>query len=213
MPDFTFTYDQRLRSGAGGYRGANGRIITSAAVRAELDIAIDRSQLDTRQLSLSLQQGKIDLAEWQLAMRRTIKNAHITAAVSQRGGWDQMTQSDWGRVGQRIRAQYQYLDNFAQQIADGLPLDGRFLFRAQMYDEAAIETYGLFERAAMGAAGYDEEQNVLEDGANHCPGCLDETAKGRVKIGQLVPVGRRTCLSRCRCRIIYFNSVTGDVQQ
>jgi hypothetical protein len=210
VPDFTFTYDQRLRSGAGGYRGASGRIITSAAVRAELDAAIDAAMLDTRSLSLSLQQGQISLKDWQLSMRRRIKDVHITSAVSQRGGWDQMTQADWGRVGQRIRAQYQFLDNFAQQIADGLPLDGRFLVRSQMYDEAAISTYDRFERNAMKNAGWDGEENILEPGVKHCPGCLEEAAKGIVPIGELTPIGERTCLTRDRCTIKYHNSITGE---
>jgi len=213
MPDFTFTFDQRLRSGAGGYRGPRGRIISSAQVRAELDAAIDASQLNTRGLSSSLQNGTIDLKEWQLSMRRRIKNTHINAAVAQRGGWAQMTQSDWGFVGNRIRRQYEFLDNFAQQIADGLPLDGRFLFRSQMYDESAIGTYDRFERNAMRNAGFDEERNILEPGANHCPQCPTESARGWVSIGDLTPIGERICLTRDRCQVEYRNSETGEEAQ
>lgn len=211
MPDFTFTYDQRLRSGAGGYRDTKtGRVITSTSVRAELDATLDTGMLDTRGLSLSLQQGTIDLKEWQVAMRRRIKDVHITAAVSQRGGWEQMTQSDWGRVGQRIQIQNQFLDKFANDIANGMPLDGRFLVRSQMYDEAAISTYDRFERNAMRIAGFDEEHSTLEPGVKHCPGCLDEAARGWVPIGELVPIGERTCLTRDRCTMHYRNSETGE---
>lgn len=213
MPDFTFTFDQRLRSGAGGYRdNATGRTITSAAVRAELDAAIDRSMLDTRQLSLSLQQGQIDLKEWQLAMRRRIKDVHITAAVSQRGGWERMTQVDWGRVGQLIRVQYEYLDKFAIEIASGTqPLDGRFLFRSQMYDEAAIRTHEIFGRYLARNAGYDEERSILDPGAKHCAQCVDEANRGWVPIGTLVPLGERTCLTRDRCTMQYRNSTTEEI--
>ena len=213
MP-FSFTFDQRIRSGAGGYRDSKtGRIISSASVRAELDAAIDAAMLDTRNLSLSLQQGQIDLKEWQIAMRRRVKDVNITAAVAQRGGWEQMTQADWGRVGQRIKTQYEFLDNFANDIATGKQsLDGRFLVRSQMYDEAAISTYDRFERNAMKNAGYDEERNVLEPGVEHCPGCLAEADKGWASIGELVPIGERTCLTRDRCTIEYRNSETGDTQ-
>lgn len=210
MPDFTFTFDQRLRSGAGGYRGAGGRIISSAQVRDELDAAINASQLNTRDLSLSLQNGTIDLKEWQLAMRRRLKDVHINAAVAQRGGWAQMTQSDWGFVGNRLRIQYRFLDGFAQQIADGLPLDGRFLVRSQMYDESAVGMYSRFERNAMRNAGFDEERNTLEPGANHCPQCPEESARGWVAIGELTPIGNRICLTRDRCTMEYRNSETGE---
>jgi hypothetical protein len=40
---------------------------------------------------------------------------------------------------------------------------------------------------------------------------LAETARGRVPIGELVPIGQRPCLSNDRCRIRYSNSVTGEV--
>ena len=167
--------------------------------------------LDTRGTSLSLQQGQINVKEWQIAMRRRIKDTHITAAVSQRGGWEQMTQSDWGRVGQRIQIQNRFLDNFANDIATGKqPMDGRFLVRSQMYDEAAISTYDRFERNAMRIAGYDEERSTLEPGVKHCPGCLDEAARGWVPIGELVPIGERTCLTRDRCTMHYRNSETGE---
>ncbi len=211
MPRFTFTFDKRGRGGAGAYRDkSTGRFISSKSVRMELDAAVDASAIDTRTLSLSLQRGELDVKEWQLAMRQRVKDVHINAAVTQRGGWDQMTPADWGRVGQRIRNQYEYLDNFAAQIANGTqPLDGRFLVRSQMYDEAAISTYDRFERNAMRNAGFIEERNVLEPGIKHCGGCLTEDAKGWVPIGSLLPVGERQCLSRCRCTIEYRNSDGG----
>lgn len=212
MPDFTF--DQRLNNGVGAYRGANGRIISQAQVREALDGYVDASQNVSRDLGILLRDGNISLADWQLQMRAHIKDVHLAAAAAQRGGWQNMTQADFGRVGQRIREQYRYLDNFAKQIADGTqPLDGRFLVRSQMYTDAAVATYDRFETNAFNNAGFDEERSILEPGARHCGECESEAARGWQPLGSIKPIGERTCLTRCRCTKEYRNSLTGETVQ
>lgn len=212
MPDFTF--DQRLNNGVGAYRGSNGRIISQVQVREALDGYVDNSQNVSRDLGGLLREGQISLADWQLQMRAHIKDVHLTAAAAQRGGWDNMTQADFGRVGQRIRVQYEYLDNFAKQIADGTqPLDGRFLVRSQMYTDASVATYDRFEVNAFNTAGFDEERSILEPGARHCGLCESEAARGWQPIGSIIPIGERTCLTRCRCTKEYRNSITEETIQ
>lgn len=210
MPDFT--YDQRLNNGVGAYRAPNGRIISQAQVREALDSYVDNSQNVSRDLGMLLRDQQISLADWQMQMRAHIKDVHLTAAAAQRGGWDNMTQADFGRVGQRIRVQYEFLDNFATEIAEGTqPLDGRFLVRSQMYSEASIATFDRFQTNAFNVAGFDEEASFLDPGARHCNECVTEAARGWVPIGSLVPIGERTCLTRDRCTKQYRNSVTGEV--
>ena len=210
MPEFT--YDQRLNNGIGAYRGTNGRIISQTQVREALDAYVDNSENVSRDLAMLLREGQISLADWQLQMRSHIKDVHLSAAAAQRGGWDNMTQADFGRVGQRIRTQYEFLDNFAQQIADGTqPLDGRFLVRAQMYTDASIATFDRFQVNAFNVAGFDEERSILEPGAQHCSECESEAARGWQPIGTIKPIGERICLTRCRCTKEYRNSTTGDI--
>jgi len=211
VPDFVYQWDQRMRQGAGAYRNTAGRVVSNQQARVALDAYIDTSANGTRLLSESLRAGRISLADWQLSMREMIRVEHINSASAASGGYGQLTQSDFGRIGNIVKEQYKYLDNFAKEIADGTqPLDGRFLYRSQMYNEAAIGTYDRFQTADMAIAGYDEESNVLEQSAKHCNGCLTEDARGWVPIGQLVPIGSRTCLTRCRCTKLYRNSKTGD---
>lgn len=45
------------------------------------------------------------------------------------------------------------------------------------------------------------ERNILGPNENHCPRCLEATALGWVIPGILLPVGRRWCKHKCRCRI------------
>lgn len=212
MPDFV--YDQRLNNGVGAYRAPNGRIMSQANVREALDGYVDASQNVSRDFGLLLRDGNISLADWQMQMRAHIKDVHLAAAAAQRGGWDNMTQADFGRVGQRIRFQYERLDNFAKQIADGTqPLNGTFLVRANMYTEASIATFDRFQTNAFAVVGYDEEASFLEPGVKHCGLCESEAARGFVSIGTLIPIGERTCLTRDRCTKKFRNSLTGEIVQ
>ena len=209
----SYTYDPRLRGGAGGYRDdSNGRIVPLAEARDALDRTLQNAEDPIRALFEQIRERRISLADWQLQMRELTKNAHISAAVTARGGFDQMSQADWGRVVQRIRNQYEFLDNFAQQIASGQqPLDGRTLLRMQMYQDSAIETYLIFENRQMTNAGFNEERSVLDSKAQHCGDCPTEAAKGWVPIGTLIPIGQRQCLTRCRCTMEYRNTALGVV--
>lgn len=209
-PDFI--WDQRLNNGAGAYRSkVTGRILPNARVRSVLDAYVDNSGDVSNRLGTLLRERTISLKDWQLQMRAHIKETHINAAVSAKGGYAQMTQSDWGRVGQIIRKQYQYLDRFAEQIADGKQaLDGRFMVRSNMYTEAGVATHEVIRKREMINAGYDEERNMLDPGAEHCGDCLAEAARGWVTIDTLSPIGSRQCLTRDRCTVIYRSTVTGD---
>lgn len=150
-----------------------------------------------------LQSGRISVADWRERMAAHIKATHLYSAALPRGGWAQLTAADFGRVGRLVRIQYEYLNNFATQLAAGLPTDGRFLARARMYQNAAREVYHVAERVEMkDVQGLEEERNILAQ-ADHCDVCLEETAKGWVPIGSLRPIGRRTCLTNCLCRIRY----------
>ena len=46
--------------------------------------------------------GQIDLATWQQRVARELKDGHRIALVIGRGGVDNVTFSDWGRMGSRL---------------------------------------------------------------------------------------------------------------
>lgn len=194
----------RFNERAYRYIDDRGRFVSGATVRAELDKTLAASQKSMRTMSGQLQTGKISLADWQTGMMREIKNTHLTSAALAKGGWAQMTPADYGRVGAEVGKQYAYLDNFAQQIASGdQRLDGVFMRRADMYFEAGRGTYHEVERSEQGLRGMTEERSILDPTARHCDGCLAEERRGWVPIGNLVRIGARDCLTRCRCRIEY----------
>lgn len=191
-------------SRAGRYRDPlTGRYISRDAVRLMLDQAIAKSQARLQTVSDEFRRGALSLDEWQLVMREEIKRTHLAAEMLVQGGQAQMTPADFGRVGQRVRTQYDYLRNFAQSLKDGIVrTDGTFLNRAKMYANSARVAFHESLGDQLAGLGYSEERNLLAT-AEHCGGCLTETARGWVPIGTLIPVGERDCLANDRCQIDY----------
>lgn len=161
--------------------------------------------MNLQQLSRQLQNGDITLAEWQAAMRDYLRAEYITAMELAKGGRGNITQSDWGFVGSELKKQYQYLDGFANDIANNPDkwLNGNSLFeRMRLYSDSAYTSLADMIQREMLAAGFTEEINELGD-ADHCEECLQETAKGWSPIGSLIPIGDRICIVKCKCSMKY----------
>lgn len=208
-----YTYDPKT----GRYRGAAGRFVRGAQVKDYTLAVFDRAAGNARVLAQQLQRGEISLAEWQLAMRDEVKRTTLTAAAAANGGWSNLSPADYGRVGRWLaqgprggRGQYAYLADFARQIGEGLPLDGRFVRRAEMYARQANAFYERERARAREIMGYDEIRN-LRHSRDSCAGCVSETAKGWQKVTGYRYPGSRDCLSSCRCSSQMRNSLTGDV--
>ena len=74
-------------------------------------------------LAERLDSGNLTTAQWQDRMRKEIKDIHRTQYIIGRGGREQMTQRDYGRLGADLRwMQYKKLDGFALDIANGKTL-------------------------------------------------------------------------------------------
>lgn len=190
---------------AGRYINLNtGRFVPFPVVRDALETVIDAAADNMHTLTQSLIDGNIQLAEWQMGMMEQIKLAHTASAAASRGGWAQMSQADWGAAGRMIRDQYDYLRNFANQIANGEQLlNGTALVRSDLYGAAARGTFEQMRRRYERLMnGMEEEKRVLGD-ADHCPGCLTQAGMGWQPIGTLDPIGAEECVTRCHCRFIY----------
>lgn len=191
----------RWSAKAGQYIRPNGRFVPRTEVRRAIDKALDAEKARALDLANRLRAGTISLERWRSEMRDMIKTVHLYSASAASGGWAQLSAADFGRIGQIVRGEYAYLEKFARGIARGkVPLDGNFLNRAKMYAEAGRDSYHQTERASARRAGKREERNILHP-ADHCGGCLAASAEGWVKIGKLVPIGRRDCRRKCRCSL------------
>lgn len=182
---------------------ASKRFVSRDQVRAALDIALDRSKNEVARLSRELVNGRIGLADWQLNLSRELKNMHLASASLAKGGWAQMTQSDFGRTGQIVRQEYGHLARFAQDIKEGRQLlDGSLLRRANMYALSPTGTYEEVARRNMLSSGKLEEKRVL-GGADHCADCVRLADGEWHPIGSLPRIGQSVCMTNCRCRFVY----------
>lgn len=214
----SYRWDQRLNHGRGGYRSAaSGRVVAWNTVRESLDRTIANAEANTRSLCADLREGRISLAEWQLRMRDETRSAHVASYVLQRGGWQQMSQADYGRVGRELRDQYKYLNRFAQEIKSGKQrLDGTLQNRALLYIRAGRHTFHKAETKTALLLGFDQERYVLHP-ADHCRshrkhmGCVERAAASWQPIGLLPDIGECTCHSNDRCTKVFRDSRTRRV--
>ncbi len=218
LPYTSYTWDAT----AGRYRDRpSGRFVSWTTVREGLLRGQEDAARDVRALTQRLRDGEITLREWQRGMAAEIRATHLTHAAIAAGGFDRMTQADYGRVGGQVRAELVYLRARALRIADGRQaLDGTILRIAESYVQAGRNTYFRARRAEALKLGYDEELNVLHareschnDPTTERVGCAEQTALGWVPIGTLVPIGARTCLRSCLCTVTFKRSRDGATME
>jgi hypothetical protein len=127
---------------------------------------------DLDRLAQSLYSGRITLGMWEEDMRTRLR-IHLTgAAMIGKGDHENMTHSDWGRVGAHLKKQYQWLHGFSQAIYDN---------RETISEEAIRARSHLYADAANTVAT-DIQAGDLRDQLPYLPGD-----------------GSTECLNRCGC--------------
>lgn len=199
MPE---TSRYRWNQVAGRYISSDGRFVPFVEIRRYLDVTLDSYEARILSLAASMQSRGIGVAEWQVAMRDALKDIHLVSSALARGGWAQMSQADYDKVAQKLQFQYEKLERFARQIENGLPLDGRFRRRHELYAQSGRATYHESLREEMAVRGMTEERSILAQ-SDHCSECVSEANRGWVPIGELVTIGERICKSNCRCLVSF----------
>jgi hypothetical protein len=199
LPPRRFVYNEKAMR----FQDARTKQFASEAkLRDEFDAFAKAVDERIGALTKDLYQGGIRVEAWQTQVSDLIRTLHVSAAALGAGGWNRMTPTVRGRVGQRLRFQYERLEDFAKGIADRSVSEPQALARGSMYANAGYSSWQEEVRAQAIIAGKRQERNVL-GAAEHCSQCVEETNKGWVKIGTLVKIGARICLSNCRCRYLF----------
>jgi hypothetical protein len=189
---------------SGRYRDTStGRFVASSTVRRELDRYLDTAD-PAKALAEALRGRQVSLADWEVGMRRVVKNTHLNAIALERGGWANMTPADYGRAGQIIREQYGYLKGFAADIASGKQrLDGTLGTRAKLYSQAARTS--LYKSKAANMSGGVTHQRSIRSARDSCRQCLDLDRKVfRIDDTSFPLPGQRICRANCQCHLEYL---------
>lgn len=199
--DAEWTYDANL----GRYRRPSGQFMSQKAVMALVDGRIDKLGQNLRRFTQMLADGNITIDQWQGSVREAIKAAHIQATVLGHGGKDGMGSAEYGRIGQRLRAEYTYLQGFASDILAGRVSPAMALSRIGLYAQAVRSSYWQGVEFRQQKQGYGMMRRVLDAQAAHCESCLFYAARGVVPTGSLPLPGQRCeCRSNCKCQVQYF---------
>lgn len=189
---------------AGRYRDPKtGRFVSLKQVREAIDKALERAELEGRQLALRYRDGTISLIAWELGMRQLAKDVTLYSAAAAKGGWAQLSPNDLNNIGSHLKDQFEFLREFGKQLSTGKQaLDGRFLQRADMYIRDGRALYHMIELEEHAVRGFKQYRNVLHSN-DRCDGCIRETGRGFVPLGELVPIGSRDCRGNDKCSYQY----------
>jgi len=199
--DAAWSYDTRT----GRYRDEKGRFLSQQSVEAIVDGRINKLDTTLRRITKMMADGNITLEQWQGSVREAIKAVHIQAAIIGHGGKDSMGSAEYGRVGQKLRAEYAYLQGFASDILAGRVSPAMAVARISLYAQSVRASYWQGLELRKQAEGYGLMRRILDPQAQHCEDCPGFAALGLVPIGTLPMPGQRcACRARCRCRVEYF---------
>jgi len=190
---------------SGRYRGENGRFLGRKAVEALIDGRVGKLSTQLKDYTRRLSDGSITIDQWQGSVREAIKMAHIQASVLGQGGRDAMSASDYGRVGQKLRQEYRYLERFVRDMLNGAVSSAHALNRIGLYAESVRSSWWEGVEVRQRSQGYSLMRRKLDPQAQHCQNCIQYAARGIVPIGSIPLPGQRcACRVRCRCTVEYL---------
>ena len=206
--DAEWSYDRKL----GRYRDERGKFLSQAAVEKLVDGRINKLETQLKRFTRMLSNGDITLDQWQGSVREAIKAAHIQATIIGHGGRSGMGSAEYGRIGQRLRMEYSYLQGFAGDLLRGTISAPMALARIGLYAASVRGSYWLGAELRQQEQGYSLMRRILDAQAQHCADCPAFAARGIVPIGSVpLPGERCACGARCRCRVEYFRQQAATV--
>lgn len=199
----------RYNTVAGRYVNSRGQFISDSDVRKIIDADIEATKGRMRALAVDLRARKIDLETFRGGMASELKNLHLANSAVGVGGIHNMGPEEYGRAGQRLREQYDYLNNFTKELSDNpdliterVPGKMDLLERTELYAESGRNTYERQRHAEMKQLGYTHEKSV-RGSTDSCSECIAAEAAGKVPIGTLPMPGDRICGPACKCELEY----------
>ncbi len=184
---------------------ATGRAVPASAIKQAVSQAIEGWRKSMQSTTSAMLSGNVELGVWQAQMSQQLKQVHTAGMILGKGGIGQVTREDALWLEGEMRWQNERLQRFAIQVKRGdraaaseLTVNGR----VGMYADAGRGTYEAMKKVAHEDAGFDEERRVLGQ-AEHCPGCVEEAAKGWSPLGSLLEIGDAECIVNCKCHFEY----------
>jgi len=188
--------------------------VSRLAVRGEINKLSDHVAEEAARLAKSYKNGSLTLLEFETEMRSLLKSAHIIAASVGKGGRDRMLQSDWGRVGAKIKWQNGYLSKFARKIERGTVSDIATVSRARSYASSIYISFAnTFQESQTEfvAEGKNPAMvRLITNSAEGCQECADDEAEGWMSVDDMKELGSRLCGDFCKCDLEFSDENSTD---
>lgn len=108
------TWNSTLRR----YEDANGKPIDSAQIRQWVDEFISNSQAEIDNQSNQLLDGAITIAAFFAFLTGLLTSMHIASSLIAYGGENEMNNTRWGRVDEKVSSELAYLATFQEQVEE-----------------------------------------------------------------------------------------------
>lgn len=204
MPDILPGY--RFNTRAGRYVSqATGRFVSRQSIVNLLDSHVNGAEERLTRLVTAYSEGNVSSSVFAEQMRTELKRIHLQARALGAGGWDRMTQADYGSVGGRLRGDYMRIEQLARDIANEDATLPQALNRVRGYvGNARTGYWEAQENRLQPRAGNVMLARRVLGNAEHCGDCIDYYSQGWQLVGVLpMPGTDSECGTFCRCNMRY----------
>lgn len=191
-----FEYSQ----GTSRYRDqSTGRFVARADIMDLLETQTGGLERRLGGLTQAMHEGSLAPGYWADQVRTELRRAHLQERALGAGGWDRLTQSDFGATGRKLRDDYARIVNLAQGIQDGTVSLPQAMTRIQGYaGNARLEFYEAQRQQVQVTLG--ETLLMIRDlgASEHCQDCIGYYAQGWA-YSLPNPCEGSQCGTHCRC--------------
>jgi len=210
LPGYTYNPDTQR------YRNLNtGRFVARREITNLLDAQVSSAESRLHELATAYHEGRIAPSVWVEQMRTEVRRLEIQQISLAKGGFDQLSQRDFGRAGASLREQYARIIGTAQDVQDGKVTLPQLLNRIDGYVGEGRKLYYQTQRDNAGTGDADMTtiaRRRLDPAAAHCPQCPEYYDRGWVMAGEVVAPGESCqCGSHCRCSVDYRDVPTSEL--
>ncbi len=187
---------------------SNGKYISRRETREKIDKLLDFVKKEAARIGRRFNEGKINAAEFNVAMRELLKAGHIVSSTVGRGGREMMQAVDWGRVGAKLQWQYGFLDKLTRKLESGATVNAEG--RAKQYVNSIYVSYAdsyMETNREFIESGGDNSPNgeilcrLVTNSKEGCVECAADEALDWIPVSEMGEIGTRICGDFCLCDI------------
>lgn len=212
LPGFAFDPDRQRY-----WNLANGRFVSRSDINTLLRTEVQSAEARLRNLATAYHEGKIAPASFAEQMRTEVRRLALQNVALAAGGFDSISQSQYGRAGASLRDTYARIAGTTQDVVDGKVSLAQLLNRVDGYVGEARRLYYETSRdnQPQSPDGMTTiERRTLASGGESCDDCLNFYQMGWQLAGTLPsPSIDCKCGSHCRCDLVSRDVSTDELDQ